>query len=238
MIQVSNYALIRGLPIMVSRACTIRQPRLVDIDLIGHERYQQYLSVMLLQKAELLGTLKIEDQVPFQKYSVYQIAAMIPELRSEMIEAFSFFMTAPMQWTHDHFEVNGVQLTPQEMDDMASVVLKISYIERDTEDQHVFASERARQIWEKCQKGKSALRKAKKQDANMELSNLIGAICAKGYGYTLLNIGHLTVYQIYDQFSRMNVNVQMDVYSTRWAAWGKDDFDVSMWFKNITKKEG
>ena len=116
--------------------------------------------------------------------------------------------------------------------------MQLSYIEHDSQEQHQFASEKARRIWEKCQKGKAQMRKASKQDINMELPNLIGAVAARSGGYTLLNIWDLTVYQLYDQFTRTNVNVQMDIYASRWAAWGKDDFDVAMWFKNISKKEG
>lgn len=88
------------------------------------------------------------------------------------------------------------------------------------------------------QKGRAELRKAKNQDGNIDLLNLISAVSARGCGYTLFDIWDLTVYQLYDQFARMNVNVQMDIYSSRWAAWGRDDFDVSLWFKNLQSKEG
>lgn len=238
MIRISDYALVRGLPIVVSPHCIVRQPLINDIDRITYEIYQKYLSLMLLQKDELLQSLEITDDGTFKNYSLYQVVSAIPPLRAEMSEAFSFFTASPISWCDGDFISEDYPLTSSELDDARAAILKISYIERDTEEQHVFASERAREIWEKCQRGKAKLRKAKKQDINMEVPNLIASVCARGYGYTMLNIGQLTIYQLYDQFSRMNVNVQMDIYATRWAAWGKEDFDVDMWFKNIIKKEG
>ena len=79
--------------------------------------------------------------------------------------------------------------------------MQLSYIEHDSQEQHQFASEKARRIWEKCQKGKAQMRKASKQDINMELPNLIGAVAARSGGYTLLNIWDLSVYLLYVHFT-------------------------------------
>lgn len=238
MVRISDYTLIRGLPISISPYCTVRQPHIDDIDQVTYEEYQKYLSAMIMTKEDILKSIGLDKDESLQSYTLYQVVSAIPMLRSEMAEAFSFFMTSQVVWRDGEFMVGDHILSVNELNDARNAILKMSYIDVDTEESHVFADEQARRIWEKCQRGKEKLRKTKKQDVNMEVPNLIASVCARGFGYTMLNIGQLTIYQLYDQFSRMNTNVQMDIYATRWAAWGKDAFDVDMWFKNIIKKEG
>lgn len=238
MIQICPMRLMHGLPFSVNRFCTVRQPTLGDIDQLGYERYHSLISTFLVGKADLLKTLGVEDGPEFDPYSVYDLMGAIPELRETLLAALRFFVAEPISYNDGKFYANDHLLNKADLEDVAEAVMQLSYIKHDSQSQHRFASEKARRIWEKCQKGKAKLRKATQQDVNIELPNLIGAVSARNCGYTLLNIWDLTVYQLYDQFTRMNVNVQMDIYATRWAAWGKDDFDVSLWFKNISKKEG
>jgi hypothetical protein len=70
----------------------------------------------------------------------------------------------------------------------------------------------------------------------MELPNLVAAVSAKHNSYNLFNIWGLTVYQLYDQFARIDIGVQLDIYGTRWAAWGQDAFDTGIWFKRLNDK--
>lgn len=240
MIIVDPLDLISGNEIPCGDICRIRQPRLSDIRDIGYTTYQDYLSILLVDKSNLVQTLGIESGPSLDEVPTYALIGAIPQLRESFIGSLSFF-TSPedrIEWKHGGFEINGTFATVEVLEDIASVVSRISNIEKDNSSQHVFASEKARKIWEKCQKGKQDLRKTKKEDVNLAIPNVISSVSASFSGYTLLNIWDLTVYQLYDQFSRINQKIQMDIYGSRWAAWGKDDFDTTIWFKNSLIKEG
>lgn len=240
MVQIDRFQLLCGKDahIRINDFCEVRQPTLGEIAAVGHDRYQGYLSTFLIKKSELLKTLGAEDGPEYDSYSLWDIMLIIPELRANLLAALGFFVMGDVSLQGDAICVGDHPLSDMDLYDIAAAVAKISCIEADDESQHVFANERTRRLWEKMQKGRAELRKAKNQDGNIDLLNLISAVSARGYGYTLFNIWDLTVYQLYDQFARMNVNVQMDIYSSRWAAWGQDDFDVSLWFKNLQSKEG
>lgn len=240
MVTIDALDLISGNEILCGDICRIRQPRLSDIRDVGYVAYQDYLSILLADKQTVIQLLGIQDTKDLDDISIYSIIGAIPELRESFIGSLSFF-TSPedrVEWRHNNFEINGTIATSEILEDIATIVSRISNIEKDTSSQHVFASEKARKIWEKCQKGKQDLRKTKKEDANLAIPNVISSVSASSPGYTLLNIWDLTVYQLYDQFSRINQKIQMDIYGSRWAAWGKDDFDTTIWFKNSLIKEG
>lgn len=240
MVNIDRFQLLRGKDarIRINDHCEVRQPTLGDIVEIGHDRYQGYLSTFLVKKSELLKTLGIEDGPEYDPYSLWDIMLVIPELRANLLAALEFFIVRDVTADEGIVCVSGEPLSNMDLHDIAAAVAKISCIEIDDESQHVFSSERTRRLWEKMRKGRQQLRKAKSQDGDIDLFNLISAVAARGCGYTLFNIWDLTVYQLYDQFARINVGVQMDIYSSRWAAWGQDDFDVSLWFKNLQSKEG
>ena len=74
-------------------------------------------------------------------------------------------------------------------------------------------------------------KKPQKVDPSFSLWNIIGAVTSRHPSLNLTNIWQMTVYQLYDQFARVRDQVAFDVYSTRWAVWGKDKLDQSLWFK-------
>lgn len=238
MVKIEQLQLLGGSPIRINEHCALRQPTLGDIRDLGYDHYQGLVTTFLVKKSDLLKSLGAEDGPEFDPYSLWDIMLSIPELANALLAALDFFVLGTIT-AHEHeICVDGHPLSNQDLHDIAAGVAQMNYIESDDESQHQFASERARRLWEKAKRGREGLRKAKAKDANMDLPNLISALAARGTGYTLFNIWDLTVYQLYDQFARTNVNVQMDIYSSRWAAWGQDDFDVSMWFQNLSKKEG
>ena len=69
----------------------------------------------------------------------------------------------------------------------------------------------------------------------MELANIISAVANKSQNLNILNIWDLTVFQLWDCFSRLTNNSIYDIQSMSVAAWGDKDkhFDVTSWFKRI-----
>ncbi len=70
---------------------------------------------------------------------------------------------------------------------------------------------------------------------DINLANIISALSIQHNSYNMTNIWSLTVYQLYDQFFRLNIKTQVDINSMRWAAYGTEAFDYNLWFKSIKK---
>lgn len=104
-----------------------------------------------------------------------------------------------------------------------------------TEDLSKIKSKKALEIMKKLQKGRSEKAKQKKSDRNMELGNIISAVANKSQSLNILNIWDLTVFQLWDCFSRLSNNNIYDIQSMSVAAWGDKDnhFDATVWFKRI-----
>lgn len=225
-----RFALIAGSELYAGNL-TIRQPTLDDIRKIGYWRYRSYLSSLMIDKDVLKDVLGDEFKQILDEVSVFQIVGYIEELRSVFLEALSFFVVEPLFWNGECFASEDCILSDNDLDAVKKMICKLSYISiKEKEKPPEFKSKKAKEIYEKLQKGRAALEKAKGVNANMELSNLIGAVSGRHAGYNLFNIWGLTVYQLYDQFSRIDTNVQLGIYGQRWAAWGEDKFDTTVWY--------
>ena len=89
----------------------------------------------------------------------------------------------------------------------------------------------------KIQKGRTEKSNKKTIDNNMELGNIISAVANKSHSLNILTIWDLTVFQLWDCFSRLSNNSIYDIQSMSVAVWGNKDnyFDATAWFKRIDR---
>lgn len=122
----------------------------------------------------------------------------------------------------------------------AEGILQLCCVEDTVTPPKKFRNEKARKIYELIQSRKAEqaknTKKVRKENPDTALPNLISAFCAFSPSYNLTNVWGLTIYQFYDQYHRLDSKIQLDVFGLRWAAWGKKDFDFSLWHKAPPKK--
>ena len=96
-------------------------------------------------------------------------------------------------------------------------------------------SKKALEIMKKLQKGRNEKTKQTKLDKNMELGNIISSVANRSKTLNILNIWELTIFQLYDCFSRLSNNNIYDIQSISVAVWGDKDnhFDATSWFNKI-----
>lgn len=104
-----------------------------------------------------------------------------------------------------------------------------------------FKNEKAKRLYERMLKAKEEQknRKMKKDFINLSLPNIISATAAKTPGLNILNIWDATLFQLYDQFEKIQNDDAHYLNSVRVAVWGdeKNQFDPSLWYKNNFDKQ-
>lgn len=248
MAQISEIDLLCGCDILLDGICVLKQPKLSALtsDGIGLDTYKQYLLLFKLNTADILKLAGLSEL--FELYSqlsedekrlvtVFDTMLAIPILRELLCEALAFFISGEISYQPETKSLAAScgnftgEITSDNFSDVCDAIMQISCISSGKATAPVsFRSEKAKRIFEKIEAAKQKMKQSA-PDRAMEIPNVISAVAAMGGGYTLLNIWDLTVYQLYNLFVRLNVKTQMDIYGTRWAAYGKDLFDFSMWYK-------
>ena len=93
----------------------------------------------------------------------------------------------------------------------------------------------AERLLKKMKKAKKEAEK--KEDKKMEIGNLISSISAHSKTLNILNIWDLTIFQLYDQFTRVRYEDSYVMNSTSVSVWGdkENKFDDTIWFSIINK---
>lgn len=240
----TKLALILGRNIPIPNLCTIKQVKLVDIsdpDML--EKYHQYLSIISYNTDDVIDLYKARDEYEKLSYDAraqidaFSLLISVDFFRTILGQALQFFIEEDVVFDQElgGFSVYAGKKRVSVIDyitykSVRDLILKSNFIQAEkAENECIFANSKARAIFAKLKKG----RKLKRESGDsMQISDIVSSVSIQSNSYNLLNIGGLTVYQLYDQFYRLDTKVQIDVCSLKWAAWGTEPFDFSLWYKN------
>lgn len=222
----------------------VRQPKLNDIrdTEVGMSKYNSFVRLLSMNVEDIVGVdqLLAVPEESRDTFTAFNLLIVTPELRVMLTDALNFFIKGGVELdlgvagylTKDKAVINSANY-----DDIRLVILQISGVDTEHIGTPKFRSKKAQKIYEKIMKGRAEAAKAKAQDSDgtYSLPNIISKMSAKHPSLNLLNIWDLTVWQLYDQFSCVSVNDQLNIVGLRWAAWGKDPFDFTAWVKKNKK---
>ena len=239
--KISMDNLVHGEDIEVEEGIVIRQPALKEIrrrygEGLGFEKYHQFLNVMAMSSKDLQEALPEElPQEIREKMDVYTYFMVYQAMRDIFVDALRFYTGGPVEYLADKgiyvVQDKGI-IHPDNFDIVRGVILEINGIKSEEIEEKSVTNKKAQEILNKINKGrKNKRKKTKANNAEGSIQNIISAISAKSSQYNMSNIYELTVWQLYNQFGHININYQMEVYSLRWAAYGKDKFDFTTWYK-------
>lgn len=260
-LKLSYFELLSPDPVQIQNVGGILSPKLRDISKIGINTYQYYLTILLMDLKTYFSLIKQEEQFESltdeekTQMNIYDLLTMNDDSTKLLQNVLNFFIEEDVVWSEEHnsflvnknisIEENGrmiqkystigiisKEIYPQICDLICQRNCIKSNIE---EDLSKVKSKKALEIMKKLQKGRSEKAKNSKSDKNMELGNIISAVANKSQSLNIINIWELTVYQVWDCFSRIQNNNIFDIQSMSVAAYGNKDnyFDATAWFKRI-----
>ena len=245
--MIDQMVLMSGAPMRIG-SILFRQPTLGQIYQdpdIGSLTYEAYLYVIGLDVENFLQITNLTDiymgldRELREQIGIYDLLMAEPSWRELLQKALSFFVVGTVNFdiaSHAFIvlEEDGSHVLTKEIYDQArEFIMRSACMEyKDQKSELRFYNQRAKEAWERLMKHKEEMRKKpKKANPSYSLWNVIGAVTTKHPSINLTNVWQLTVYQLYDQFARIRGIVSFDIFSVRWAMWGKDKFDYALWFK-------
>lgn len=215
--------------------------------------YLYYLYLLLCSKLDIIKMLRLQEQynqLSFETRTYFtKFRLLLSSGGAEILQqAIQFFVEDTVVFNQDescfllyHNKKNIKKLDNSNFLTFCDYISQIAYRNKHNDEGSIedkeFASEKAKQRYIEIQKRKTDFNKTKTENntenSNFELGNVIAKLSAKSdSGYNLINIFDLTVFQLYDQFYQIVYNNQIEGYVHKWAAWGTEDFDFSLWYQN------
>lgn len=251
MTQTLELNLLSGNPILAYGSVHVRQVKLRELSdpaICGLDRYHQFLSIISMGLDDILKCLQIEDKYaqlsPKEReiFTSFRLLVEVPSLRQCLYEALSFFILEPLRFDAQKavFLVGDSNSFSESISDetypiVRRAIMQTNCLTLDELNPPKFNGRRGRAIYERIKARGAAAKELKAKagaDGSLTLPNIVSAVSARHHSLNLTNIWSLTVYQLYDQFAQINKNFQIDVSSLKWAAWGSEQFDFSLWYKS------
>lgn len=224
-LKLNYFELLSPDPVYIENVGGILSPKLKDISSIGIKVYQYYLSLLLTE------------------FDVFESLSSNPEMVVLMQNTLNFFIKEDVSFSaRDNcfiVQTDGKPIGAITKDNYSTICDIIcqrnSMKSKQPEDLSQVKNKKAAAIMEKLQKGRAEKSKRTTVDRNMELGNIISAVANKSQSLNILNIWDLTVFQVWDCFSRLSNNNIYAIQSMSVAAYGNKDnhFDFNSWFKKI-----
>lgn len=227
----------------------IVSPKIKDIFNIGKNTYQYYLFLASMDlktffsvtnQMELFESMNYEDK---EKLNVFDLIISDDSLKKGLLSAYNFFIEEDVIFDNDYNcfivskddKIVGV-ISSKNYNIVGDIINQRNYVKfEQEEDWSKVKSQKALKILEKIKKAKASQRKKKQTDARMEIGNIISAVAAKSNSLNMNTIIELTVFQLWDCFTRMTSNNIYDIQSMSVATWGDKEktFDYNSWFNLI-----
>lgn len=250
--KLSYFDLLSSEPVRIKNVGGILSPRLRDISAIGYDTYEAYQKLLLMDLKKYFSAIGHEedyDLLPTDEKSNLNLFDLwiANEQSIELLKkVLNFFIEEDVIYSRQ----NRCFVTRNETGNVG-VITKESYPQvcdficqriciqsNREEDLSKVKNKKALEIAKKLQKGRAENKKQAKADKNMDLGNIISAVANKSLSLNILNIWDLTVYQLWDCFSRLSNNAIYDIQAMTVATWGNKDnhFDATVWYKTLESK--
>lgn len=248
-LKLNYFELLSPEPVQMPNVGGVISPTLREISSVGYNTYQYFLTILLMDLKtylSMIGQPNALDSLPAHERDQISIFDLLVSHEQSCIllqNILNFFIKENVVFSPSHGgfvcqdgERPAGIVNKDNYADLCDIICQRNYIRFGSEDSlSKVTNKKAQDIIKKLRKGRARQSKQTKPDRNMELANIVSAIANKSHSLNIINIWDLTVYQVWDCFSRLSNNTIYDIQSMSVAAWGNKDnlFDASAWFQRM-----
>jgi hypothetical protein len=210
--------LLAGLPLEVEYYGEIKPLLLKEIISFGYDNYLKMLNILCLKKDKLMNN-------PHEDLTEFDVLLQLGDenVHDYLKESLEFFLQDKVTLVPSSQlivvgsnEKNLRPITRKNFGDIRTVIQLQNYVLSVEEDYDVKSKDdKAKEVAERMKKARDEVKRIKKKDTNEESEtdffDLISAISSKSYSLNKIELLNLTMFQIYEEFKRLN---HIDQYET------------------------
>lgn len=252
-------------PLQMPYGFSIISPTLKEVSKLGFGVYGYYLSILTLDIEAYYRTIDNTDFNYFNSFSTEEKNIIlqirndynnIPEpdrqnimaiavysydklIMEKISDALSFFTDTCFKFSRENDAFVSVvdekimsKLELKYFDEIVDMILQRNGINKPQKvAKPKFKNKTAEKLYYRTLEAENK----KKKYSDLELPNIISSVAARHNSLNIINIWDITIYQLYDQFQRLQNNCIYDINAMSVSAWGDKDnkFDQTMWYKKI-----
>jgi hypothetical protein len=215
-----------------------------EINKVGFSSYMKHVGILTLDKKAV-----IEDDPELDKYSLFEIILLSKNdfLLNTFLDTLCLFLREDREnviVNRAGFIFNGKTMNPKEakiidsnaFNDLIQIVKYQNCMTSPNEsyERPVPVDERTRKIQEKLKKAREAVAeiKQKQSKSNIDFADIVSSVSTKSNTYNKHNVWDLTMYQLYDEYKRLEAISSYEVSIMAMVQGAKID-DLKHWSSKI-----
>lgn len=245
--KMDKLRLLSGLPIDMG-FYKLYPPKLIEVADIGEDVYKSYLASLVFNKEDVkFENISEKDLESISTFDIIMVNCNSnKDYRCQIESALRFFIKEEV-----HFSSNGNVglfymgeilderfITRDNFEDLKAALRQICCIEavEDEYDLNIEDEEEKKRIIEIKKRQKKAKQRELAENGmssdDLELSDLISALCGASFNLSITDVWDLTMYQFYDQFKRVKLvdDYKIQVQS---AMAGAEVDEMTHWISKI-----
>ena len=255
-IGLDYFDLISPLPLDLVGIGRIKSPKLIEIADISYYVYAQYVSCLRMTPSDYIEDFKIEDP-DINLYTKFDLILYDSNFRNMIKNALNFFFVEDFEWfdeyksflyTEEIVRENGDTellakgiINSKNYYDVLDIILQRVHITPDNTvvtDITKIKNKRGLKIYKRLQKVKREFKKSSGGNPDLSLPNIISSVAVRSLSLNWINIWDITIYQLFNEFERLQIIDQYDIASTQVSVWGDKEkkFKFGAWSSNIYNK--
>lgn len=258
--KLETFELISSAPLPIRQVGSIKPPTLRDIQKISKRVYETYLSFLSMtpmkyctdvdpDKKDWFVSLSDEQLGNFTMYDIAVSSRDMIQMYSCILDffflehvLFSKDKNAFLVFSQENETGGGTAPAPPGIIDknnfcqIADVILQLNHMNvKDNVDLSRVKSVKGRARYLRMLKAKAGTATVTPGDNDIELGNIISVVCTRHKSINYLNVWNLTIYQLWDIFTRLQAENAYELNKTSVAVWGNKEnrFDVNSWYHKL-----
>lgn len=242
--ELEYFDLLSPEPLLIPGVGRLKPPTLRDIARLTYPVYETYLAFLTMTPEHYCTKINPKLSTWFTSLpedhrsllSMYDIAVSNEELTGLYSSILRFFFNEDITYDreHDAFALSSGFITKSSFLQITDIILQMNHIRTDQQiDVSKVKNKQGKKIYERIQKLKQQQqKKTTRKNPDLEIGNIISAICIRHKSLNYTNIWDLTIYHLWDTFQRLQTDNAYEINRMAVSVWGDKEkkFDFNGWF--------
>lgn len=204
-----NFKCLLAKPIELEGIGILHPLTINEISKLGLKTYNSYLSVLCLTANDIKNALDLEDEdFEIEPFDFILANCINLDFLTQMTDAMSCFFKESCGFSEDGYffigEINDCRMIHRaNFNFFADILRKQNCIQKKAEEPLKVQSEAGKDMLKRLKLARKKY--ADKFKSGVEITDIISAMASKHGSINLLNVGELTMFQLIDQYKRINM---------------------------------
>lgn len=201
--------LLFGNPITIDSLGSITTPKINEILNIGFSKYNQTVGILCVTSEDIIEMLDVKTEETIEPFDFICANCLngSEQVQIQIMSVLELLFNDSIVFYGDSFLIGDAKneriLNKSNYNIFIDALKKINCMDSENKNNPTPKNKAEKEMLEKLKELRKKYAKYKNNSETISMTDIISAVCAKHPSINLLNVGNLTIYQLINQYKRI-----------------------------------